>query len=161
MKVTNPSQWRTRYEASYREFFRTAYPAAFAHDGYIKTTYPDIRKANGLTQAIIKFLTWQGHRATRINSTGRLIQAPQRMASGVTLTIPKFIPGTTRRGAADVSATILGRSVMLEVKVGNDTPSPEQLREQGIERAAGGIYEFIHNMMEFYEVYDSLCLNNK
>ena len=126
----------------YRLNFEAEYPAAFKANGHIKTSFPKTDTANGLTQAIIKFLMWSGHRATRITSAGRMIK-------------DRFIPGTTRKGAADISSTIKGRSVMWEVKM-NDQPSPEQLRERELERKAGGEYFFVHNMDEFLKLYDGL-----
>jgi len=141
-KHTGSNEWKKRYEDAYRKNFEQEYPLAYKQDGYIKTVFPKTDKANGLTQAIIKFLMWSGHRATRITSAGRMIGT-------------RFIPGTTRKGAADVSSTINGRSVMWEVKM-NDQPSPEQLREQELERKSGGEYFFVHNMDEFFKYYDEL-----
>lgn len=112
---------------------------------YFTPVFPATTKANGLTQAIVKFLLWEGHRATRVSSSGRMIAG-------------KYIPGTTRKGAADISATIKGRSVMLEVKVGSDKPSEYQLREQELERKAGGIYEFVKTFEEFLVIYDKIIL---
>jgi len=107
-----------------------------------KATMPDCNKANGLTQAIIKFLLWNGHRATRISSSGRMIKG-------------RYIPGTTRKGAADISSTIKGKSVMWEVKIGNDKPAPEQLREQELEIKAGGHYYFVKTFEQFLNIYDT------
>jgi hypothetical protein len=102
---------------------------------------PECNKANGLTQAIVKFLLWHGHRATRVSSSGRMIKG-------------RYIPGTTRKGAADISATIKGRSVMFEIKIGADKPSEYQLREQELERKAGGQYYFIKTFEQFLNIYD-------
>jgi hypothetical protein len=68
----------------------------------------------------------------------------------------KFIPSATRKGTADISATIKGRSVMIEIKVGKDKPRPEQLAEQQRERQAGGIYEFVHTPEEFFIIFDQI-----
>jgi hypothetical protein len=67
---------------------------------------------------------------------------------------------TTRKGTADISATIRGRSVMIEIKTGRDKPSDKQLEEQQRERSAGGIYEFISTPEEFFALYDSLTNGN-
>ena len=139
-----------------KAIYSSHYPSAFKNFGPISTNVPDIRKANGLTQFVVNFLTWSGHRATRISSAGRLIDAPQKQQSGISLMTKKFIPGPTRKGSADVSATIRGRSVMIEIKVGRDRPSEHQLREQELERKAGGVYEFISTPEEFFNLYDSL-----
>lgn len=148
-----PSQ---RYIAAHQQYQAEQYPAAVKNFGTVKTQIPDTRKANGLTRFIINFLTWSGHRATRISSAGRLIDAPQKQQSGISLMTKRFIPGPTRKGSADVSATIRGRSVMIEIKVGRDRPSEHQLREQELERKAGGVYEFISTPEEFFNLYDSL-----
>jgi hypothetical protein len=42
---------------------------------------------------------------------------------------------------------------MIEVKVGKDRPSQDQLKEQAKERAAGGLYEFCRTPEEFLELY--------
>jgi len=142
-KPPTSNEWKIRFDLAYKENFKQQYPVAYASHGCLKTSFPDTSKANGLTQAIIKYLMWNGHRATRITSAGRMLGR-------------RFIPGTTRKGAADISSTIKGRSVMFEVKVGNDRPSDEQLREQELERKAGGEYFFVHSMDEFFKHYDTL-----
>lgn len=146
-----------RYQAAHEQDFKVKYPQAYATGHYFRPKMPDTRTANGLTQAIVKFLMWSGHRATRVASSGRIIRAPQRQVSGVSLMTAKYIPGATRKGAADISATIRGRSCMFEVKVGSDKPSEYQMREQALERSAGGVYEFIHSFEEFLTLYDNLC----
>jgi hypothetical protein len=68
----------------------------------------------------------------------------------------KFIPSATRKGTADISATVKGKSVMIEIKVGADRPRPEQLAEQQRERQAGGIYEFVSTPEQFFLLFDKL-----
>lgn len=142
VKRITSNEWKIRFDLAYKENFKNEYPVAYASHGCLKTSFPDTSKANGLTQAIIKYLMWNGHRATRITSAGRMLGK-------------RFIPGTTRKGAADISSTIKGRSVMWEVKI-NDQPAMEQLREQELERKAGGEYFFVHSMDEFFKHYDML-----
>ncbi len=137
-------QWcKEVYCQAHEKNFAAEYQIAYNGGHYFKPVMPDCNKSGGLQQAIIKFLLWNGHRATRISSAGRKIG-------------DKWIPGTTRKGSADISATIKGRSVMLEVKVNLDTPSPEQLREQDLERKAGGVYEFVNSFEEFLTIYGKL-----
>lgn len=145
-----------RYAEAHENNFKIKYPQVYAGGNYFKPVMPDCRKANGLTNAIVNFLTWRGHRATRIASSGRIIKTPQRQASGVSLMTDKYIPGTTRRGTADISSTIHGKSVMWEVKVGRDKPSEYQLQEQALEISAGGNYFFVHSFEEFIQLYDGL-----
>lgn len=147
---------RLRYQQAHYKYQCQEYPSVIRDNHYTPPKYPNTRKANGLTQFVINYLLWKGHRATRISSAGRLIDAPQKQQSGISLMTKKFIPGPTRKGSADVSATIRGRSVMIEIKVGRDRPSEHQLREQELERKAGGVYEFISTPEEFFNLYDSL-----
>ncbi len=146
VKVKQPAlpQWcKDRYQAAHENDFKAKYPQAYASGNYFTPKMPDTNKANGLTLAIVNFLLWSGHRATRVSSAGRMIKG-------------KYIPGSTRKGAADISATIKGRSVMFEIKIGADKPSEYQLREQALERKAGGQYEFVKTFEEFICIYDKL-----
>jgi hypothetical protein len=134
---------KQRYNAAHKIWFEQTYPTAFKDGFYSEPKMPVIAKANGLTNFICNYLNWLGHRATRINVLGRKVK-------------DKWIRSTTRKGTADISATIAGKSVMIEIKIGRDKPSPEQLAEQIKERNAGGIYEFISSVDEFFLLYDNL-----
>jgi len=134
---------KIRYNETHYDWFKEQYPAAFKDGFYSPPPMPTITNANGLTKYITNFLFWKGHRATRVNVQGRIVKG-------------KWIPSSTRKGSADISATIKGRSVMIEIKVGSDRPRPEQLQEQERERRSGGIYEFISTPEQFLELYDKV-----
>jgi len=149
--------WRNRYREVYNQYQDRNYAAAVKDFGHMTVKWPKVSTANGLTMFVVKFLTYAGWRATRVNTQGRLIKGTERQASGTVLVVNKFIPTAGRRGSADISSTIQGRSVMWEIKM-NDKPSEHQLKEQALERAAGGVYEFIHSPEEFIEIYDRIIL---
>lgn len=154
---TSPTYWTKRYAASYRRYQERTYPATVQSFGHILPNYPAVTKSNGLTQAILNYIKWEGWRGTRVNTVGRsIITKHQGRVVG-----HKYIPTTTRRGTADISLTIRGRSAMIEIKCGGDQPSEYQLAEQARERAAGGVYEFIHTMDEFFGWYDGFLLSLK
>lgn len=134
---------KQRYSAAHKIWFANNYPTAFKDGFYAEPKMPIVTKANGLTTFICNYLNWLGHRATRINVSGRKVG-------------DKWIRSSTRRGSADISATVKGKSVMIEIKVGRDKPSLEQLAEQMKERKAGGIYEFCSSVDEFFMIYDNL-----
>lgn len=133
--------WKERYQQAHEHWFKHNTPTAYNDGHYCQPKYPDVRKANGLTLAISNFVNWNGYRATRISTTGRQVGG-------------KWIYGNTRKGTADLSLTIKGRAIMIEIKVGADRASEYQLAEQAKERAAGGIYEFVSTMEQFLDLYD-------
>jgi hypothetical protein len=111
---------------------------------------PDTNKANGLTQAVIKFLNWSGHNADRTSTQGRMIRV-----NGVY----KRISSANRKGTSDISVTMKGgRSAKLEIKIKPDKPSIDQLKEQAREQAVGGCYEFIYSFENFILWYDNFIL---
>lgn len=100
--------------------------------------------ANGLTSLICNYLNWSNHQAERISSMGRSIDTSKQVTDviGRTRTIggTKYIPGNSTKGTADISATINGRSVKIEVKINKDRMSEAQKKyKENIERA-GGVY---------------------
>ncbi|MBR1564759.1 MAG: hypothetical protein IJ650_05370 [Paludibacteraceae bacterium] len=110
----------------------------------VRTSFSD-KTANQLTAAIIAHLEYKGHFAARVNTTG--VYDSKR---GV------YRRTNARKGMADVSAIINGKSVQLEVKAGKDRPRTDQLQVQCEVRAAGGIYEFIHTFAEYIALYNGL-----
>lgn len=120
--------------------------AKFAASGNPKT-YDD-RTANGLTEFILDYLKANGHYGARINIGGIYLQSQGRYrASGST------------KGVADVIACINGRFCQFEVKAGKDRPREDQLQQQQLTRSAGGVYEFVHNASEFYQIVLTLTTN--
>lgn len=115
------------------------------------------KNANGCTRCIIDFLRFSGHQAERVAVTGRYIDKSmvvtdvignqRRIGSG------KYIPPTMTPGTSDISATINGRSVKIEVKIGRDKQSPAQKRYQEQIENAGGKYCIARTFDGFIEWY--------
>jgi hypothetical protein len=138
-------EWKSRYFEAWVKHMETNHADAFALSGgrRMKFKYPDVDTANGLNDFMITFIKWNGGNARRVNVVARKVKG-RRVVKSI------------RRGAADVIASIRGRSCMFEGKVGKDTPSHWQLQEQERERAAHGVYEFISTPGNFYAVYDMI-----
>lgn len=68
----------------------------------------------------------------------------------------KWIPGSTTKGTADISATIKGRSVKIEVKIGKDRQSEAQVAYQKKIEQSGGIYFIAKDFDTFMDFYVSL-----
>lgn len=121
-----------------------------------KTTYTD-RNANGLTKCIVHWLNLNGWQAERISTTGRYIDNSKivtdvlgnrkKIGSG------KYIKGSGTNGSADISATIKGRSIKIEVKIGKDRQSEAQKEYQKNIEKAGGIYIIATDFDEFMMWY--------
>ena len=135
--------WKIRYNTAHHNYTLQRTPNVVKDGFYTTPPTPVVTKSNGLTTFIINFLNWSGYRATRINTMGRQVNG-------------RWIPSATRKGSADISATVKGKSIQIEIKVGSDRPRPEQLAEQQRERQAGGIYEFVSTPEGFFELFDKL-----
>jgi hypothetical protein len=128
-------------------------------DYVVKTKYSD-KTANGLTKAIISWINLNGYQAERISTTGRYVDNSKivtdvlgnrkKIGSG------KYIKGTGTNGSADISATIKGKSIKIEVKIGKDKQSEAQIKYQQMIEKAGGIYFIAKNFDEFYNFYITL-----
>jgi hypothetical protein len=128
-------------------------------DYVVKTKFTD-KTANGLTKAIIAWINLNGYQAERISTTGRYVDNSKvvtdvlgnrkKIGSG------KYIKGTGTNGSADISATIKGKSIKIEVKIGKDKQSEAQIKYQQMIEKAGGIYFIAKNFDEFYGFYITL-----
>jgi hypothetical protein len=134
---------------------RAQYPNVPDH-GLKPVKYED-KTANGLTKCILDFLNISGQFAERINTMGRMIDSRKQVTDviGRTKTIgtAKYIPTTGTKGSADISATINGRSVKIEVKINKDRQSQDQIQYQQRTEQAGGIYLIAKDFQGFYEWY--------
>lgn len=132
------------------------YPAVPA-EWLVKTKYND-RTANGLTRCVIDFLTFKGWQAERINSTGRIVDDRKTYIDVIgrckTIGSVQWVKGTTTAGTADISATIAGRSVKIEIKIGADRQSHWQKSYQQLIERSGGLYFIAKTFQDFYEWYN-------
>ena len=128
------------------------------HDYVPMVKFSD-KTANGLTKAVIRFLQLHGWQAERISNTGRYIDDSKivtdtcgfqrKIGSG------KYIKGSGTNGTADISATIKGRSVKIEIKM-KDKQSDAQKKYQADVERAGGVYWLVHSFSEFINYYNTL-----
>ena len=75
--------------------------------------------ANGLTKCIVDYIRYNGGQAERVATIGMPEQRGGRIV---------WRKSNTTKGSADISATIAGRSVKIEVKIGLDHQSEAQRR---------------------------------
>lgn len=122
------------------------------------------KTANGLTKCIIAFINFTGGQAERISNTGRHLDKRQQYTDVLgnvrTIGAVKWIPGTGENGTADISATIEGRSVKIEVKIGQDRQSAAQREYQERIEQAGGLYFIAKDFQSFYNWYKAKFQSN-
>ena len=118
------------------------------------------KTANDLTKSIIKYIELMGYQAERISNTGRYIDKRKQVKNilGQTINIGsgQYIPGTGTNGTADISATIKGKSVKIEIKIGKDRQSEAQKDYQAAIEKSGGIYFIAKDFETFYNFFQLL-----
>jgi hypothetical protein len=122
----------------------------YPQDYIPKTMYKD-STANGLTRAICDYINYNGYQAERINTMGTAREKKTTAGKVIGVTWTK---GTSTAGSADISATIKGRSVKIEVKIGKDRQSEAQKRYQENIEKAGGTYIIAKDFDSFVEWYN-------
>ena len=126
------------------EHFRREHPN-FPEYAIAPQSYRD-DTANGLTRCVVDFIRYNGGQAERINTTGMPEQRGGRIV---------WRKSNTTKGSADISATIAGRSVKIEVKIDADRQSETQRCYQADIERAGGLYFIAKDFTSFVEWYDA------
>ena len=142
-----------------KELYLTAnkkkYPSIPHHARYTPN-YSD-KTANELTRCIIDFINLNSGQAERINNTGRQIDERKTYSDTLgnvkTIGSVKWIKGAGTNGTADISATINGRSVKVEVKIGVDRQSKAQMNYQKQIERSGGLYFISKDFESFLSWY--------
>ena len=124
-----------------------------------KPKYTD-NSANALTKSIIAWIELNGYQAERINNTGRYVDNKKTvkniMGQSITIGSGQYIPGTGTKGTADISATIKGKSIKIEVKYGKDRQSEAQKEYQATIERSGGVYFIAKTFDDFYNFYQTI-----
>ena len=124
-----------------------------------KTAYTD-KTANGLTKCIVHWLNLNGWQAERISTTGRYIDnskvVTDILGNKKKIGTGKYIKGSGTNGSADISATIKGRSIKIEVKIGKDKQSDAQKKYQEMIEKAGGVYFIATDFDDFMMFYKGI-----
>jgi hypothetical protein len=134
--------------------------AKYPNNAYIPLSNWKDDSANGLTQCITALLNFSGWQAERINTMGVYREGKKIQVGENTRQLKgTYTPSTGTKGSADISATIRGRSVKIEVKYGKDRQSEVQKKYQENIEAAGGTYYIARTFDEFMEFYLNFIAN--
>ena len=136
--------------------------AKYPNNAYIPLSNWKDDSANGITQCITAFLNFSGWQAERINTMGVYREGKKiQVAENTRQLKGKWTPSTSTKGSADISATIFGRSVKIEVKYGKDKQSEVQKRYQESIEQAGGTYYIAKDFDNFLLFYDNFLADIK
>jgi hypothetical protein len=116
--------------------------------------------ANGLTKCVIDLINYEGYQAERISTQGTYVEGAKiKVGENERQLKGKYIPTQGTKGSADISATIRGRSVKIEIKQKDRQSEVQKQYQESIERA-GGIYIIARSFDEFVEWFDLFIKNN-
>jgi hypothetical protein len=152
---------KAKLKALELEALRLKYPNT--KESYLGLTNWKDDSANSLTKCVIAYVQYMGGQAERISSQGQY-RAGAKIKVGTgelahTKQLPgKWTPGQSTKGTADISATIRGRSVKIEMKYGKDVQSQVQKDYQAAIEKAGGVYIIVRTFDEFVVWYESFIL---
>jgi hypothetical protein len=143
------------------ESLREKYPSMDAR--FIPLTDWKDTSANGLTKCIIFWINAMGGQAERISNQGQYREGKKIEVGTGEIAYTKelkgkWTPGQGTKGTADISATIRGRSVKIEVKQKDKQSEAQKQYQQSIE-SAGGVYQIFRNFDEFVLWYEKFSLH--
>lgn len=147
------------YHAAHAQWFQREYPHSFKDGFYTpKNKVPDVTTANGLASFIIDHCAWTGNYANRVNVMGRQIGGITKTRSGATFDDRKFIKASTKKGTADVDILIKGVNIKCEIKIGADSQSPDQQKQEAKIKQAGGIYVIWGSVDQYLDYFYTLTV---
>ena len=144
------------------ESLKGKYPSMDAR--FIPLTDWKDTSANGLTKCIIFWINAMGGQAERISNQGQYREGKKIDVGTGEIAYKKqlpgkWTPGQGTKGTADISATIRGRSVKIEVKYGRDVQSDAQKQYQEMIDKAGGVYIIAKSFDDFVMWYEKFSLH--
>jgi len=151
---------KAKLQALEMELLKAKYPNM--PPSYIpKTDWKD-NSANSLTKCVIAWIQFMGGQAERISSQGQYREGAKiQVGSGIMAHTKqlqgKWTPGQSTKGTADISATIRGRSVKIEIKQKDKQSEAQKQYQAAIERA-GGVYIIVRDFDSFVEWYEQFTL---
>jgi len=131
---------------------------------YLPSTEWADNSANSLTKSIIFYINATGNQAERIGNQGQYREGNKiQVGTGeiaYTKQLPgKWTPGQGTKGTADISATINGKSVKIEVKQKDKQSDVQKKYQESIEKAKG-VYVIMRNFDDFVVWYDDFISKN-
>lgn len=120
------------------------------------------KSAPGVEKNICNYLNAIGHQAEKISVMGREVRAKDVKTSlGTLVGKSTYIPSTSTKGSADISAVVYSLSFSIEVKLGNDKQSDAQKKYEQHVKRAGGFYFIAKDEDDFLIKFNELLEHPK
>ena len=146
LKQLKEQQLRQRYNRTPDEWTKFAHQAKFSD-----------KNEKELERCIIEYGKIEGFQAERDKVKPNRIDNRIKYVDSVGFVKQigriTWTKSSMQAGSADLSLTIRGRSVKVEIKIGKDTQKKAQKEYQRQIEAAGGQYWIIKTFQEFYDRY--------
>ena len=156
-------QNKERFTKLYIENNLQRYPSFLGREYVIPPPKLKETGANDLTRLVIDFLTLNNCQAERISSQGQYRDGKKQVTDVIgrvrTIGSGVWTKGTSTAGTADISATIKGRSVKIEIKWAKDRQSDAQKEYQNSIEKSMGIYIIVKTFDDFVIWFDNYLLN--
>ena len=150
---------KKRFESDYLRYTLEKYPSFIGREAHLPPAKTKEAGANDLTRLVIDFLIFNNCQAERISSQGQYRDGKKQVIDCIgrqrTIGSGIWTPGTSTKGTADISATIKGRSVKIEIKWGADRQSDAQKQYQTSIEKAMGIYIIVKTFDDFLIWFDN------
>jgi hypothetical protein len=122
---------------------RDKFPGTPAH--YLAPRLYRDDTANALTKCIVDYIRFCGGFSSRLNSTG-----------SYRADLHRFVFSNQIKGMSDIQAIYNGKPLFIEVKIGRDKLSPQQIKFRDSIILSGGLYFIAGNFSEFKTWFDNL-----
>lgn len=150
---------KKRFQDLYLKTKLISHPSFIGRENCMPPANTKESGANDLTRLVIDFLEMNNYQAERISSQGQYRDGKKVVTDCIgrkrTIGSGKYVKSTTTNGTADISATIKGRSVKIEIKWQKDTQSKDQKAYEASINKAGGIYIIIKTFDDFVDWFDN------
>ena len=158
--------YKDRYEQAKWNYYVSTHKSAYNNDpelferGFKESCkFPRISKATHLETAIKDFLTFEGHQASKITTSGQMRDNTETFTDAIGRTrvigSKTWIRGNSTKGVADIIATIYGLKWDIEVKYSKSDRqrSTQALYEASVTKS-GGVYSIVKTFEDFIQKYD-------
>lgn len=150
---------KKRFEQLYLKNKLENYPSFVGRENCMPSANIKESGANDLTRLVIDFIIFNNGQAERISSQGQYRDGKKQVIDCIgrqrTIGSGVWTKGSATLGTADISATIKGRSVKIEIKWKKDSQSDNQKKYEESVNKAGGIYIIIKTFDGFVDWFDN------